>query len=171
MALLKIKTLGDPVLRKKSKPVESVTPELTQLAADMLETMYDAPGIGLAAPQIGESIRLIVIDLTKEDDPIKQPIILFNPEIIPQTEPCEVEEGCLSIPGIFADVIRPEVITVKALNENNEPIVLENVSGMLSRCIQHEVDHLNGVLFVDKLKAADRALYESKLKKMARENK
>ncbi len=171
MALLDIKTYGDPVLRKKAQPVSEVTPRLKQLAEDMLETMYEAPGIGLAAPQVGESIRLIVVDITREEDPVKQPHILFNPEIIPESEPVEIEEGCLSVPGIFAEVLRPEVITVKAINAEGQPVELKKIDGMLSRCIQHEVDHLNGVLFVDKLKAADRALYESRLKKMARGKK
>jgi peptide deformylase len=171
MALLSIMTYGNPVLRKKAEPVSKVTPELAQLAKDMLDTMYDAPGIGLAAPQVGRSIRLIVVDISREEDEEKQPIILFNPEIIPESELVCEEEGCLSVPGIYADVIRPDIITVKALNEKGEPIVLEKIDGLLSRCILHEVDHLEGVLFVDRLKPTDRALYENKLKKMAREEK
>ena len=171
MALLPIRTLGDPVLRKKAAPVKEVTPELQKLAQDMLETMYDAPGIGLAAPQVGKSVRLFVLDLSPEDAEEKHPYIFFNPEIIPESEPCEIEEGCLSVPGIYANVDRPEKITIKALNIHGEPFEMNGLEGMFSRCIQHELDHLDGILFVDKLSPADRLLYESKLKKMARETK
>ena len=171
MAILDIKIYGDPVLRKVAEPVDEVTEELSELADDMLETMYEAPGIGLAAPQVGKSIRLIVVDVSKEDeDPA--PFVLFNPEIIPESEPVVMEEGCLSVPGVYAEVIRPEIITVKALDEDGKSITLEKIDGILSRCIQHEIDHLNGKLFVDKLKnASDRAMVQSKLKKLARQQK
>lgn len=170
MALLKIRIYGDPVLRQVAQPVAEVTPELRQLALDMLDTMYDAPGIGLAAPQIGASIRLIVVDLSEKEGE-RAPFVFFNPEIIPETEPCWAEEGCLSVPNIYAQVHRPEVITVKALGLDGQPFELKGVDGLFARCIQHEIDHLNGVLFVDKLRPADRILYESKLKKMARRQK
>ncbi len=171
MSLLTIKSVGDPVLRKNSSEVTEITQDLKQLAIDMLDTMYDAPGIGLAAPQVGKSVRLFVLDLTPEDIEEKKPLVFFNPVVIPESEPVEIEEGCLSIPGIYANVIRPEKITVKALDKNGTPFELTEIDGMLSRCIQHEVDHLDGILFIDKLSASDRALYESKLKKMVRETK
>jgi peptide deformylase len=167
MAILRIYTFGEAVLRQVAKPVAQITPELKQLAEDMLETMYDAPGVGLAAPQVGHSIRLMVVDCAEEGSE-KQPLVFFNPEIIPETEPVCMEEGCLSVPGIYAEVTRPEVITVQAQDINGDAFKLTGVSGLLSRCIQHEVDHLNGVLFVDKLRPADRAMFANKLKKMAK---
>lgn len=170
MAILDILTYGNPLLRIKAEAVLEVTDELADLAEDMLDTMYDAPGIGLAAPQIGKSIQLIVVDVSTDENP-EEPYILFNPKIIPESEPIPMEEGCLSVPGVFAEVIRPEIITVKAMNIDGEPVEYSKIDGMLSRCIQHEIDHLNGILFVDKLKPTDKALYESKLKKMARSAK
>ena len=167
MAILKINTYGDAVLRQIAKPVSEVTPELQQFARDMLETMYDAPGVGLAAPQVGQSIRLMVVDCSEEESE-KQPLVFFNPEIIPESEIVCMEEGCLSVPGIYADVNRPEIITVKAIDIDGNPFELNHIDGLLSRCIQHEVDHLNGLLFVDKLRPADKALFSSKLKKIAK---
>ena len=121
---MKIRILGDDVLRKKAEPVKEITPELVKLAQDMLESMYDAPGIGLAAPQVGHSIRLIVVDVSKEDeDP--QPFIFFNPEVEPEegeNPMVNYEEGCLSVPEIYCDVIRPKKIRLKTLNENSESI-------------------------------------------------
>lgn len=174
MAILDINIYGDEVLRVKAKPVEKVTPELVQLAHDMLETMYEAPGIGLAAPQIGKSIRLIVCDVTREEDDARDPHIFFNPEISAEDGENPLlpyEEGCLSVPEIYAEVMRPGRIRVKALDINGNAIELRNVDGLLARCIQHEVDHLEGVLFVDKISAADRALNQSKLKKMSKSRK
>lgn len=174
MATLPICIYGDEVLRKKAQPVTQITPELVQLAHDMLETMYKAPGIGLAAPQIGRNIRLVVIDITREDDEARDPIILFNPEILPaagEVPSVPYEEGCLSVPDVFADVMRPERIDVRYQNENGESVERKDVEGLLARCIQHEVDHLNGVLFVDKISAADRAMNQSRLRKMAKSRK
>lgn len=173
MALLPIKIYGAEVLRKKARPVEAITPELVKLAHDMLETMYDAPGIGLAAPQIGRDIRLVVIDITKEDDEQRDPIILFNPEASPEEGENPVvpyEEGCLSVPDVFCDVMRPEKVRLRYQNENGEWIE-RHVDGLLARCVQHEIDHLDGVLFVDKISASDRALNQSRLRKMAKSHK
>lgn len=174
MALLPINIYGDEVLRKKAQPISEITPDLVQLAHDMLETMYEAPGIGLAAPQIGRDIRLVVVDITREDDETRDPIILFNPEITPVEDDVKVvpyEEGCLSVPDIYADVMRPERIHIRYQNEKGEWVERKNVDGLLARCFQHEIDHLNGVLFVDKISASDRALNQSRLRKMAKSRK
>jgi peptide deformylase len=174
---LDIHTIGDSVLRKRAEPIPEITPELVELAHQMLQTMYDAPGVGLAAPQVGHSIRLVVCDVAfreedEEGNPKKDPMILFNPEITPVAD-CgleEDEEGCLSVPEIFARVNRPTHIHLKYQNEKGEQVVMNNLGGFLARCVQHEVDHLNGVLFVDKMNPKDRILLSGKLKKMARNN-
>ena len=146
MALLPIKTYGDPVLRKKSEPITEITPELRQLAQDMLETMYDAPGCGLAAPQIGRNIRLVVIDtaIPGEEDP--RPYIMFNPEWEAEEDakPVDYDEGCLSLPDIFCNVVRPDKVAVRFFDINGEPQEIRNCEGLFARCIQHETDHLNG---------------------------
>ena len=170
---LPITTYGSPILRKKSEPVKEITPDLVELAQNMLETMYKANGVGLAAPQIGKNIRLVVIDLAKEEDE-HNPIILFNPEVEPEEGEnplVSAEEGCLSVPDIWANVSRPSHVHLTYTNEKGEKVVLRNITGKFARCAQHELDHLNGVLFVDKISAADRAINESKLKKMAKGKK
>lgn len=171
--ILPICKYGSAVLRKKSEPVKEVTPELVKLAEDMLETMYNSNGVGLAAPQVGKNIRLVVIDLSKEEDE-RNPVMLFNPEVVAEDgdNPKETEEeGCLSLPDIWAKVSRPSRVRLKYTNEKGEEIILSNVTGKFARCAQHEQDHLNGVLFVDKISIADRAMNASKLKKMAKEAK
>jgi peptide deformylase len=168
--VLPIYLYGTKVLRKRAQEVSKVTPEMAKLAEDMIETMYKSAGIGLAAPQVGHSIRLIVVDITGEDEE-KNPIVLFNPVVSVVKGLCTAEEGCLSVPGIWADVERPETITVESLDKNGKPQVHKNIDGLLSRCIQHEIDHLNGVLFVDKISNTDRTLNDGKLKKMAKESK
>jgi peptide deformylase len=170
MADLKVYVYGSSVLRKKAEPIRKITPELQRFAHEMLDAMYDEHGIGLAAPQVGRSIRLIVVDVTGEEDE-PDPMILFNPEIVAKQGEQSAEEGCLSVPGVWADVTRPDTVTVRAMDENGKPVLMENISGMLARCIQHEIDHLDGVLFVDKISATDRTLNESKLKKLSREAK
>ena len=145
----------DPILRKKSKPVEKVDDELRRLLDDMLETMYSAPGIGLAAVQVGILKRLIVIDISKEKEK-KNPLFLINPEIISKSKNTSIyEEGCLSLPGHFAEIERPAECQVKYIDYDGKKKEIK-ASGLLATCIQHEIDHLNGVLFVD---------YLSKLKK------
>ena len=171
MAVLPICIYGNRVLRKTAEEVKEVTPELATLAEDMLETMYEAPGIGLAAPQVGKSIRLIVIDIKRYEEDEKDPIILFNPEIKDYSGTCKEEEGCLSFPGIRAMVERPEVITVEAIDKNGQNFTLENIDGLISRCIQHEMDHLDGKLFVDKIGDIDKLLLAGRLKKLAKKNK
>ena len=161
-------TYGSQVLRKRAEPVEAVTPALQRLADEMLEAMYAASGVGLAAPQVGESVRLFVMDVSREDGK-KEPLVFFNPEIVEASAKKETaEEGCLSVPDVWADVTRPGSITVRALDRNGLPFELKNVDGLTARCVQHEIDHLNGVLFVDKISSTDRMLNDSRLKKMAR---
>ena len=171
MSGLPILVYGNQVLRKRAKPVSVVSPALKRLADDMLDSMYASNGIGLAAPQVGESLRLIVVDVTGGEDGKKNPLVLFNPVILSSRGEAIAEEGCLSVPEVWADVTRPEIITVQALDREGKVLEFKNVDGILARCIQHEIDHLEGVLFVDKISATDRMLNEARLKKMARGNK
>jgi peptide deformylase len=168
--VLPIYLYGQKVLRKRATEVAKVTPELAKLADDMLETMYQSNGIGLAAPQVGRSIRLIVVDIAGEEEE-KNPYFLFNPTVVDPKGACAAEEGCLSVPGVWADVERPETITVEYLDKDGKRQVLKRIDGLLARCIQHEIDHLDGVLFVDKISATDRTLNEGKLKKISKESK
>tara|TARA_Y100000591_G_C21840791_1_gene705499 strand:- start:27 stop:551 length:525 start_codon:yes stop_codon:yes gene_type:complete len=155
MTIKKILTIPDPILRKKSTPVTQVNKDTQSLMDDMLETMYDAPGIGLAAIQIGVPKRVIVMDLSKGNDE-KKPLYFVNPEIIWKSKlNSSYEEGCLSIPNQFAKIERPEKCHIKFLDYNGVQKEIK-ADGLLSTCIQHEIDHLNGVLFID---------YLSKLKK------
>ncbi|MBA3890130.1 MAG: peptide deformylase [Gemmatimonadaceae bacterium] len=145
MALLDIRVLGDPILRQATTPVGTVTDDLRRLAQDMLETMYVARGIGLAAPQVGRTERLAVVDI--EDGPM----VMINPEIVRTEGPTEKsEEGCLSIPEVYGDVERPTRITVRYMDADGA-IVERDADELLARCIQHEVDHLDGKLFIDYL--------------------
>ncbi len=168
--VLPIYLYGQKVLRKRAAEVAKVTPELAKLADDMLETMYQSNGIGLAAPQVGKSIRLIVVDVAGEEEE-KHPYFLFNPVVAERKGACSAEEGCLSVPGVWADVERPETITVEALDKQGKRVVLKGIDGLLARCILHEIDHLDGVLFVDKISATDRTLNEGKLKKISKDSK
>lgn len=168
---LSILVYGNQTLRKRARPVTVVTPDLQRLADEMLESMYESNGIGLAAPQVGESVRLIVVDVSGGEGKEKRPLVLFNPEILSSKGEAVAEEGCLSVPGVWADVTRPEIITLRAMNREGELFELKGIEGILARCIQHEIDHLEGVLFVDKISSTDRLLNEAKLKKMARQSK
>ena len=157
-----IRMLGDAVLREKAQPVSEVTDELRALLPDMFETMYAAEGVGLAAPQIGLGIRVIVVD---PHDEVTQPFALFNPEVVvtgAETE--KSEEGCLSIPGIRELVERPTTCVVEGLDPEGKPVHLE-ADGFLARILQHEVDHLNGVLFLDHLSPIKRRMALSRWKK------
>jgi len=150
MSVRDIIKLPDPVLRKKAQPLERVDDEVRQLAADMLETMYDAPGIGLAAPQVAVSRRLIVIDIARDEDE-KNPIVMINPEIISLgDEPRVHEEGCLSIPDIYAEVERPGQCRVRYVDEAGVAQEMD-CEGLMATVVQHEIDHLDGVLFIDHL--------------------
>lgn len=146
MAIRNIREDGDEILRKKSREVEVVDDKIREILEDMVETMHKYNGVGLAAPQIGLLKRLIVIDLYDDKGPIK----LVNPEIVKEKGTQEVEEGCLSFPNKFAKIIRPEEVTVKALNENGKTVKI-SAKGLLAQALSHEIDHLNGILFVDKI--------------------
>ncbi|HXP30476.1 MAG TPA: peptide deformylase [Stellaceae bacterium] len=168
MAMLPILTAPDPRLKLKAKPVAAVDDKIRKLMADMLETMYAAPGIGLAAPQVGVARRVIVVDCTREDEP-RRPLKLANPELLwTSDEIMTVNEGCLSLPEHYADVERPAAIRVRYLDEQNEIRELE-AKGLLATCIQHEMDHLEGVLFVDRISALKRGIILRKLAKAKRQ--
>jgi peptide deformylase len=160
--------LPDPVLRQVSKPVERVDDDLRRLADDMLETMYDAPGIGLAAIQIGVPLRLLVVDLAKEDQP-KEPQVLVNPRILAHGDTASVyEEGCLSIPEYYAEVERPATVTVAYLDRDGNERTVE-ADGLMATCLQHEIDHLNGVLFIDHISKLKRDMVVRKFRKLAKD--
>ncbi len=170
MAVLPIVMYGSKVLRQRALEITEITPELKRLAHDMLDTMYDAKGIGLAAPQIGKAIRLVVVDVDWEEE-VRDGMVLFNPVITRKSGESTAEEGCLSIPGLWGEVTRPEVVSVEAQDIDGKPFHIENADGMLSRCIQHEIDHLDGVLFTDRVSATEKVMLGPKLKKMAKETK
>jgi len=154
---------GDPVLRVKATPVTAFTPELQELVEGMFECMYRADGIGLAAPQVGEGMRVFVLDVLDEDETrVRRAFV--NPVLVEKNGSMTGEEGCLSIPGIRADVKRAARVVVEARDEKGEPFRMEAV-GLLARAIQHETDHLDGILFVDRLSAIQRKLVEGKLKR------
>ena len=167
MAKLPILHFPDPRLRIKAKPVAVVDDSIRRLAEDMLETMYDAPGIGLAATQVDRHIRMLVIDITEEKN---APMVFINPVITPLTdELAPYEEGCLSVPGQYAEVTRPDKIKLKYLDYDGKAQEIE-AEGLLATCLQHEMDHLNGILFVDHLSTLKRDMLMRKLKKFTREN-
>lgn len=162
--ILEVTKYGNPVLRQKGVRIEKITPEIKQLIADMFETMYATKGIGLAAQQVGQALQVTVIDVRgvtdrpstleldgKPADVEKfMPLVLLNPEIKPLNDPVAGPEGCLSFPELYGDVLRPESIEVKALNEKGKPIEFRS-GGLLARAVQHETDHLNGILFIDRM--------------------
>jgi len=159
----------DPRLKKLCAPVSDVTGDLRKLSDDMLETMYAAPGIGLAAPQIGVMQRLIVLDCVKEDGEAPRPIVMFNPEIRAGSEELNTyEEGCLSIPDQYADVTRPAEVEVRWIDQNGTE---QNAGfdGLWATCVQHEIDHLDGKLFIDYLKPLKRQMITRKMQKLKRE--
>jgi peptide deformylase len=150
VSLLDIRVLGDPILREETTPVSQITDELRRLIDDMFETMYAAKGIGLAAPQVGRSERLAVVDV---DD---LPIVIINPEIVlADGKRAKSEEGCLSIPDIYGDVERPEHVVVRALDRDGKTFEID-ARELLARCLQHEIDHLHGKLFIDYLSVLKR---------------
>ena len=168
MATLKILIFPDPKLRTVAKPIKEVDNSITKLADDMLETMYAAPGIGLAAVQVGVLKRIIVIDLSK-DGQKKDPLFIVNPQItFKSDELISYEEGCLSIPNQFAEVKRPSSCKVNFLDYNGKKREI-NADGLLATCIQHEVDHLNGVLFIDHLSKLKKDIIIKKTKKQVKE--
>ena len=166
--LRKILIEPDPILRKKCEPLEKVDKEIKKLMDDMLETMYAAPGIGLAAIQVGILKRLVVIDISKSEEK-KNPIFLINPQIIHKSKKTSVyEEGCLSLPGQFAEIERPAECTLKYVDYDGREKELK-ADGLLATCIQHEVDHLNGILFIDYLSKLKKDMIIKKLVKQQKE--
>lgn len=166
MSTLPIVKLPDPILRKVSDPVERVDAELIKLADDMLETMYDAPGVGLAAVQVGVLKRLVVLDVSDGDT--RNPLVLFNPEILTLGSETRLhEEGCLSIPDTHIDIERPSTLTVGYIDREGKPQEL-TADGLLATAIQHEVDHLNGKLIIDFLSRLKRDIVVRKFRKLAR---
>ena len=160
--LREIRLLGDPILRETARPVSAVDDELRALVADMFETMYANEGVGLAAPQVGLGIRVIVVD---PHDEVTKPFALFNPDVVSQSDATEKsEEGCLSIPGVRDIVERPAACVVEALDTAGKQVRME-AEGMLARILQHEVDHLNGVLFLDHLSPIKRRMALARWKK------
>lgn len=182
--LLQIVHYDDPILRKKGEKIRAFGAPLAQLAADMIETMHAAGGIGLAAQQIGRAQQLCVVDLRAAGadfdwqlDGARPPLDLFmpmviaNPEVAPVPQPSDiVEEGCLSFPGIRGDVIRPVAITVKFQDERGTPHILA-CDGLLARCIQHEVDHLNGILFIDRMDKKSRARVDPAVRELKKQTR
>ena len=161
MAILNILHFPDPKLRKKATPISEVTDEIRQLADNMLETMYEAPGIGLAANQVDVQKRIIVVDISEDRS---EPFVLINPEVIKKQGEREYEEGCLSVPEAYESVIRADTIRVKAINREGEAMEFD-AEGLLATCIQHEIDHLDGKLFVDYLSNLKRQRIKKRLEK------
>jgi peptide deformylase len=164
--ILPILRYGSPELRTVSKPVDVFDAELEKISKNMIETMYSSPGIGLAAPQIGLNIRLATIDLSVGEDP-QQLIVICNPEILSTEGEQRNDEGCLSIPDFSETVVRPLKMSVRGLNLRGEEIRYE-AEGLLARCFSHEIDHLNGILFVDHLSPLKRTLIKNKIKKLVK---
>ncbi|MDR0311367.1 MAG: peptide deformylase [Acidobacteriota bacterium] len=168
--LMTILKYGAPSLREISQPVEKFDEDLEKLAADMFETMYAAPGIGLAAPQVGVNIRLIVIDIRDGDESAGRKLILCNPRITASEGTQEGDEGCLSVPDFMEHVKRPMKVAIEAQNIKGEPFELTG-EGMLARAICHEIDHLDGVMFVDRVSPLKRALMRGKIRKLTKAGK
>jgi peptide deformylase len=165
MALREVLQFPDPRLKRVSEPVTKITDELREIVRDMCEVMYDEPGIGLAAPQIGESIRLFVIDTEWGDEGgERNPNVMINPEFTHKAGKITWEEGCLSVPDYMADVDRAAEVTIRAMDLDGKEI-LEEATGLRAVCMQHELDHLDGILFIDRISRLKRSLYVKKRKK------
>lgn len=165
MALLEVLQFPDPRLKRVSRPIEEVTDEIRQLASDMCEVMYDEPGIGLAAPQVGVDLRLIVVDTDwGEDGKGKDPTVMLNPVISEPEGKIVWEEGCLSVPDFTADVTRAERILVSGTDLDGNPLEIR-AEGLRAVCFQHEIDHLDGILFIDRISRLKRSLYVKRRKK------
>lgn len=168
MSILPLVIIPDPILRQKSKLVERVDDDLRKFADNMLETMYEAPGVGLAAIQVGEARRMLVIDVAgKDDEP--NPQVFINPSIVKSSDtPNVYEEGCLSIPDIYAEVERPAEVTVEYIDLTGKQQLIE-ADGMLATVLQHEIDHLDGTLFIDHLSKLKREMVIRKFKKLSKQ--
>ncbi|MFO1301637.1 MAG: peptide deformylase [Burkholderiaceae bacterium] len=165
MAVLSILRYPDPRLHRVAEPVREVDDRIRQLVRDMAETMYAAPGIGLAATQVDVHLRVVVIDVSEARDQLR---VFVNPEIVARSDDSKVyEEGCLSVPGIYDEVERPDRVTVRALDENGQPFTLE-ADGLLAVCVQHEIDHLNGRVFVQYLSRLKQSRIKTRLLKAER---
>lgn len=167
MALLEIKLFGCPTLRRKTEPVPEVSAEVKTLTDNMYETMYEAEGIGLAAPQVGVLQQVLVMDVTPQD-PSSTPMVLINPEILEADGQVSGEEGCLSIPGVAGDVKRAEHVCIRASDRDGQQVEL-TLSGIAARVAQHEIDHLQGILVTDHFSVIKRNLLRSQLRKLKRE--
>ncbi len=150
MGILPIRIAGDPVLREKAKKVRKIDASVQKLIDDMIETMHAAPGVGLAAPQVGQSLRVVVIET--QDDGL---MALVNPEIVKTAGERRVTEGCLSVPGYQAEITRSKQVTVKALDRDGKPVRIKASENLLAQALEHEIDHINGVLYIDYLQSAD----------------
>lgn len=182
--ILPIVKYGDPVLRKKGAAIEKVTPEIKRLVADMIETMYEAAGVGLAAQQVGHALQLTVIDVRAAKDrpstmeidghPVdiaeQMPLVLINPQISPYGNPAKGPEGCLSFPEVYGDITRPESVEVEATDVEGKSYRFK-AGGLLSRAVQHEVDHLNGILFIDRMPAETKAEVKAEIEQLQAETK
>jgi peptide deformylase len=169
MALREVVQFPDPRLKLVSRPIGEITDEIRQLAADMIEVMYDEPGIGLAAPQVGASVRMFVIDTEWSDEEVgRQPLVVINPEISEREGRITWDEGCLSVPDYNAVVERDAAVTLRGIDLDGKPIV-ERAEGLRAVCIQHEVDHLDGILFIDRISRLKRSLYVKKRRKQLAE--
>lgn len=164
MAIREIKHYPDSVLAKRAKPVAAVDDEVCRLIDDMFETMYAAPGVGLAAPQVGVSLRVIVMDAGQREDGQAPPLALVNPEITLAEGEAECDEGCLSVPGLLASIERYGSVTVSALDRNGEPLTIE-AEGIVAIILQHEIDHLDGITILDRVGPIKRSFYKKRLKK------
>ncbi len=166
MAVLEILRYPDPRLNAVAKPVSNVDDGIRQLVSDMADTMYDAPGIGLAAIQVNVALRVVVVDVSEEKDSL---FVFINPEIVKASvDSKSYQEGCLSVPGVYDDIERPDRVTISALNEKGERFTLD-ADGLLSVCIQHEIDHLNGKVFVQYLSRLKQGRIRNKMLKLDRE--
>jgi peptide deformylase len=169
MALREVLKFPDKRLREVSKPITEVTDEIRSLAQDMLDVMYDEPGIGLAAPQVGETVRLIVVDTEwNEEGAEKSPLVLVNPEIVQREGKLSWTEGCLSVPEFQAEVERAEHVRLLATDFDGQKLVID-AEGLQAVCFQHEVDHLDGILFIDRISRLKREMYVRKRKKQLRQ--
>lgn len=171
MALREVVQFPDPRLKKVSEPINEITDEIRELARDMIDVMYDEPGIGLAAPQVGASVRMFVIDTEWSDEEIgRNPSVIINPEISDKDGKITWEEGCLSVPDYEAKVDRAATLTLRGIDLDGKPIE-ERAEGLRAVCIQHEFDHLDGILFIDRISRLKRSLYVKKRKKQLTEER
>jgi peptide deformylase len=170
MAILEILQYPHPILKKKTQPIQKIDPTIRRLIQDMAETMYAAPGVGLAAPQVGHPLRLAVLDITPANQ-AKNLVVLINPEIVVTEGECLWEEGCLSVPDYSEEVKRKKKIVVRCQNLEGENVEVVGDNNLLSIALQHEIDHLDGILFIDRLSKLKRDLFKKKLQKESKEGK